>query len=125
MQRFPLNMPRSCTRSIAAAFVISAWMTLVVAAQNQLQSSKDRPTTVDAAVHDILSNLSDEEKMQIRITRKDGLMQLHFGLVTGIRNRYGLLKGNDKLLLSACGHPCRPDDASVKIIEALWEALQK
>jgi hypothetical protein len=100
-------------------------MTLVVAAQNQLQSSKDWPTTVDAAVHDILSNLSDEEKMQIRITRKDGLMQLHFGLVTGIRNRYGLLKGNDKLLLSACGHPCRPDDASVKIIEALWEALQK
>lgn len=32
--------------------------------------------------------------------------------------------GNDKLILSACGRPCHPDDASMKIIEALWQALQ-
>jgi hypothetical protein len=41
-----------------------------------------------------------------------------------IRNRYGLWRGNDKLILSACGQPCHPDDASMKIIEAIWEEFR-
>jgi hypothetical protein len=119
-------MLRLCARSIGVALAFSAWANFGFAAQNETPPpSNNWPTTVDDAVHDILSNLSDEEKMQIRITRKEGLMQLHFGLVTGIRDRYGIGRGNDKLMLSACGRPCRPEDASIKIIEALWDALQK
>jgi hypothetical protein len=121
-----LIMLLSFSRPLAGAVAFSAWATLAFAAQNQTSPpSNNWPTTVDGAVQDILSNMSDDVKMQIRISRKDHLIELHFGLMTGIRNRYGLGSGNDKLMLSACGHPCRPEDASIKIIEAVWDALQK
>ena len=121
-----LIMLLSFSRPLAGAVVFSAWATLAFAAQNQTSPpSNNWPTTVDGAVQDILANMSDDVKMQIRISRKDRLIELHFGLMTGIRNRYGLGSGNDKLMLSACGHPCRPEDASIKIIEAVWDALQK
>lgn len=80
---------------------------------------------MDGAVHDILSNMSDDVKMQIRVSRRNSLVESHFGLMTGIRERYGLWNGNEQLILSACGHPCLPEDAAIKIIEALWDELQK
>jgi hypothetical protein len=118
-------MFRSLLQSIAVALFVSALTTVIATAQSPTLPSKDWPTTIDDVVHDILSNMSDEEKMQIRITRREGLGQLHYGLVTGIHNRYGLWNGNKKLIVSACGHPCRPEEASTKIIEALWDELQK
>jgi hypothetical protein len=114
------------SRSLAKAVVFSTWSTLAFAAPNQAPPpSNDWPTTVDGAVKDILSNMSDDVKMQVRISRKDRLVELHFGLMAGIRNRYGVGSGNNKLTLSACGHPCPPEEASIKIIEAVWDALQK
>ncbi len=32
---------------------------------------------------------------------------------------------SSRLTVSACGQPCHPDDASMRIIEAVWQALQK
>jgi hypothetical protein len=116
----------SFSTRLAKAVVFSAWSTLIFAAQNQTSPpSSNWPTTVEGAVQDILSYMSDNVKMQISISRKDHLIELHFGLMTGIRDRYGLGSGNNKLMLSACGRPCRPEDASIRIIEAVWDALQK
>lgn len=84
------------------------------------------PETVDATVQMIISRLSEKDKLVVRNTKKKDLIQFHHGWGTGIRNYYGLWRGNRKLLLSACnGEPCHPDDASMKIIEAVWERLQK
>jgi hypothetical protein len=44
---------------------------------------------------------------------------------TKLALRIALWNGNERLILSACGRPCRPEDASIKIIEALWDELQK
>jgi len=55
--------------------------------------------------------------------RKEELISLHFTLGLDIRNRDGLWSGNESLVLSACGTPCHPDDASMRIIEALWRQL--
>lgn len=82
------------------------------------------PTSVQATVEDILKLLSDEDKATLRETRKDDLIMFHHGWGTGIRNHYGLWRGNDKLIESACGKGCHPDDASMVIIEAVWSALQ-
>ncbi|WP_368736636.1 DUF6794 domain-containing protein [Bradyrhizobium campsiandrae] len=82
------------------------------------------PATVHETVQDLLPRIPLAERMRIKTTKKDQLISLYFGLGTLIRNRYGLWRGNDKLILSACGRPCHPDDASMKIIEALWQALQ-
>lgn len=82
------------------------------------------PTSVQETVADILKSLSDEDKATLRKTRKDDLIMFHHGWGTGIRNHYGLWRGNDKLIESACGKGCHPDDASMVIIEAVWLALQ-
>ena len=82
------------------------------------------PTTVQATVADLLSALPEEDKDAIRNTKKDDLIQYHHGWGTGIRNHYGLWRGNQALIKDACGKPCHPDDASMVIIEAVWQALQ-
>jgi hypothetical protein len=43
----------------------------------------------------------------------------------GIRNHYGLWHGNSRLIEAVCGGPCHPDDASIIIIEKVWDALQQ
>ncbi|MBD9437636.1 hypothetical protein IB223_16185 [Pseudoxanthomonas sp. PXM03] len=82
------------------------------------------PTTVRATAADILGSLSDEAKASLRKTKKDDLIMFHHGWGTGIRNHYGLWRGNDKLIESACGKGCHPDDASMVIMEAVWSVLQ-
>jgi hypothetical protein len=83
------------------------------------------PTTLSATVNDIIALLSDEGKETLRKTKREDLIEFHFGWGMEIRNYYGLWRGNNKLLESACGKPCHPDDATMVIIEKVWEALQK
>lgn len=83
------------------------------------------PTTVQAAVEDIVGALSEDDKATLRKTEKEDLIRFHHGWGTGIRNDYGLWRGNRQLLESACGKPCHPDDASMVIIEAVWSALRR
>ena len=87
--------------------------------------SADWATTVEEAVRDILANMSAEEKTKIREAKRENLGQLHLTWGVAIRNRYGLWGGNRKLMLSACGRPCHPDDASMKITEAVWDELHR
>lgn len=93
--------------------------------QSQTAQNKEWPTTVDAAVKDLIASLSSEDKAKIKNTEKKDLIQFHMGWGTGIRNHYGLLKGNDALREDACGKRCHPDDASMVIIEKVWEVLQQ
>lgn len=82
------------------------------------------PITVKATVVDLLSTMSAESKETVRKTKKDALIKFHHGWGTGIRNHYGLWRGNIALIEDACGKPCHPDDASMVIIEAVWKALK-
>jgi hypothetical protein len=81
------------------------------------------PKTVDEAVTRLISGLNDEEKARVRDTKKDDLISFHHGWGTGIRNEFGLWRGNTNLM-AAC-HADHPDDASMVIIEAVWQRLQK
>ncbi len=83
------------------------------------------PKTLDATVEDILAGMSAEDKKIIRSLEKEQLIQYHHGWGTDIRNEYGLWRGNEALMVSACGRPCLPDTASMYIIEAVWAALQE
>jgi hypothetical protein len=96
-----------------------------VFAQEEPELGPDNwPTSVQAAVADILVSLSDEDKATLRNTKEDDLIMFHHGWGTGIRNHYGLWRGNGKLIESVCGKGCHPDDASMVIIETVWSALQ-
>jgi hypothetical protein len=82
------------------------------------------PTTVEETVDDILLKMSDESKKRVRTTKNEDLIRFHLGWVMGIRNYYGLWRGNTQLIWSACAKPCHSDTASI-IIEAVWRRLQK
>jgi hypothetical protein len=84
--------------------------------------SQNWPTTVEAAVKEILARLPEADRSIIKAMRKEELIKLHFTLGLDIRNRAGLWSG-ESLMLSACGTPCHPDDASMRIIEAVWLRL--
>ena len=56
---------------------------------------------------------------------KTDLILFHHGGGTGIRNDFGLWRGNDKLI-GSCGkgQQVHPDSCSMLIIEAVWDLLQ-
>ena len=114
-------MHRALSLTIAV-FVLASGS--VWAADDVLSPDK-WPTSVAETVRDIVQRLPEQDKQVVRTAKKEDLIKFHHGWGTGIRNHYGLWRGNDKLILSACGKPCHPDDASMVIIEAVWQALQK
>lgn len=83
------------------------------------------PVSVDAVVADMISALSEEDKDIIRRSERKDLLELHRRWGPGIREHYGLTRGNVKLLESACGRACHPERASIIIITKLRDALQK
>ena len=83
--------------------------------------------TLDEAVGVAIAALSDEEKARMVAMAQSELIGLHFGLGMWIRNHLGLWKGNDELMLAIGqgNESIAPDDASMVIIEAVWERLRE
>jgi hypothetical protein len=109
---------------LAIAVVITLCSTAWAAGDEVLSPDK-WPTSVAETVRHIVQRMPEKDKERVRGTKKEDLIKFHHGWGTGIRNYYGLWRGNDKLIISACGKPCHPDDASMVIIEAVWVALHK
>ncbi|MHC4418834.1 MAG: DUF6794 domain-containing protein [Planctomycetota bacterium] len=87
------------------------------------------PRTYEEAVAELLAVMSAEDKRSVQSTPKDDLIEFHFGWGMGIRNDFGLWGGSNKQLLESCAkrsgvEHIHPDDASMLIIEGVWEALQ-
>lgn len=80
------------------------------------------PKTRKEAVDRVLSEMSEKDQETLRNTSKDELVRYHFGLGLGIRNDFGMWKGNNALLKD-CGASI-PDDASMMIIRDAWRRLQ-
>jgi hypothetical protein len=113
-------------RTSAAIFVLAAaWSGACSWAAEGNLPPDQWPTSVPEAVTHIVGRMSEADKKRLRETKEDDLIVFHHGWGTEIRNHYGLWRGNDKLILSACGRPCHPDHASMAIIAAIWRALQK
>jgi hypothetical protein len=81
------------------------------------------PSTIDEAVDFILSEMSDEDKKTFRETPRNDLIKYHHGFGTAVRNKLGLWSGNSKLMQAT--NKQHPDDASMVIIEALWDRLNE
>ena len=84
------------------------------------------PKTVEATVADIIAGMSNSDKEMVRKTKRDELSKFHFSWGMGIRNHYGLLRGNEELLRDACDDHwlLDADEASHRIVEAVWDALE-
>ncbi|MFW5397669.1 MAG: hypothetical protein XXXNARYT_003397 [Candidatus Accumulibacter regalis] len=88
---------------------------------------KQVPETIDEAVGVVIAALSDEERARITDMAQSELIGLHLGRGTWIRNNIGLWKGNDTLMRAIGeGDPSiHPDDASMVIIEEVWQRLRE
>lgn len=92
------------------------------------KQKKNWPETIEEAVEQLLSLMSEEDKHCLKKTPKKDLIMFHFSLGLYIRNNFGLWKGNRELLqyISKSDFPfVHPDDASMIIIEELWKRLRK
>ena len=91
-------------------------------------TNQDWPQTVGKAVDLLVGALSEQDKQRIRAMPKDDLIQFHFGWGMSIRNAFGLWGGNAALMRSCAEVSGRafmhPDDASMVIIEAVWQRLR-
>lgn len=92
---------------------------------NTDDKSEDKlPQTLDQAVDRIVSKLKEDDKLTVKNTPFNDLIQYHHGWGTGIRNSFGLWGDNKELIVSICGpKECHPDDASMAIIYGVWNKL--
>lgn len=87
----------------------------------QLNDPDDqRPKTVEATTHYLLSTLPAKTLQELAVLKKDELIQTHFGLALLLRNR--ILKNNYALNLDAGERNL--DETSSVLVKALWETLQ-
>ena len=83
------------------------------------------PTTCDAAVARLATQLPQSEKESLAAMERSDLILLHHGFGTGIRNEFGLWGGNFAFIKSCSGkRNAHPDHVSMIIIERLWDSLQ-
>lgn len=87
-----------------------------------LRPSSEWPQTVSAAVDTLLRHFSAADSAQLRDVKRADMFKYHFGFGTGIRNDFGLWRGNHSLLRS-CGQPTDPEGCSGVILDSLWQRL--
>ena len=90
------------------------------------RNQKPLPKTIDEAIDFVLARLSDKDREQLRKTPEEGLLEHHFGLGMWIRNKLRLW--DTKIDISEPISELKfmlPDDASMRIIEGVWEKLQQ
>ena len=88
-----------------------------------LKESETWPRTLEEAVEKIISTMPKEDGPVIMKTPREELSKYHHSWGQGIRNAFGLWKGNPWLTESVCGEECHPDEVSMKIMEAVWDKL--
>ena len=81
------------------------------------------PRTVEQAVTRIVMDMDEADRKVVKDTRKEDLIRFHHGWGTSIRNEFGLWRDNTNLMTDC--HADHPDAASMVIIEAVWQRLQK
>ena len=82
------------------------------------------PHTVAEAVPSILALLTPTQQSIISNTARENLFWLQGEWGDDIEQLLGLNSGNTALREAACGHPCPVDQATLKLMEASWEALK-
>jgi hypothetical protein len=81
----------------------------------------DLPRTVKDAVDSLLKDLGEENLALIRTTEYDDLIDHHFGLGLLIRSLFVL---HDNPALVQDTGTTNADDASLKILQALWRRMR-
>lgn len=87
------------------------------------------PKTVEDAIGQLIAEMPLKAKTTIANMTEAELVALNMSLGRYIKDKYGLISGNEELMdscrLKSGGHRIREDDAATVIIHQLWQKLQK
>lgn len=83
------------------------------------------PSTVAEAVPHILGSLSLTQRSIIGGTSKGNLYLFMGDWGEDIQVLLGLKRGNTTLVQTSCGQPCTAEQATLKLMEAAWDALPR
>jgi hypothetical protein len=87
-------------------------------------SPRSWPATVDEALAILDTQLDDESKRKLAYMGYDDLIELHHGWGTSIRNKFGMLEGNEPLLRDCDPEYVHADTCSTVIISRLWKKVR-
>jgi hypothetical protein len=94
-----------------------------------MTNEEKQPQSVDEAVDMLHANMGLNDEILLATMREENLIDVHFALGYHIRHEFGLWTGNDALLEScriiSGDNNLHVDDASMLIVRALWEKVQK
>ena len=93
--------------------------------QSTANNKVKKLSTVEAVTQDFLATLPSEERTLLRAMPKSKLITLQRSMGNTVQIKYGLVEANDALTMNVCQRMCSPDEASMKIIEAVWTKLQE
>ena len=82
---------------------------------------KNAPSNVEEAVNRLYQDMRPLDIENWKSYKKDELINFHFNLGRHIRNEFGLWMGNDSLMKDT--GETHADEASMVIIEKLWEKI--
>jgi hypothetical protein len=108
-------MLKPATAFLAYCLVASPWAAEPVAA----------PETLGSAAAMALAKLGPSQRSIVRGTAKDSLVMLVPEWGEDIQELLQLNAENKKLLAVICKRSCTPEEATLMVMEAVWEALQK
>ncbi len=109
-------------KQIGPALALLLLSTAVLAEVKPLPHSS-WPHTVAEAVPHILGTLTPTQRQIIQATSKDSLFLFMGEWGEDIEQLVGLNNGNAVLTQASCGHPCTVEQATLKLMEATWDAL--
>jgi hypothetical protein len=100
---------------LACCLVASIWAAEPVAA----------PETLESAVAVALAKLGPSQRSIVRGTAKDNLVMLMPEWGEDLEVQLQLSGENKNLLAVICKRSCTPEEATLAVMQAVWEALQK
>jgi hypothetical protein len=90
-----------------------------------------RYRTIEAIAKHIISQLSENDRVNLKTIPKDQLILFHHSFGRNIRNHYGLWNPKHPITREWINdgdgwdrHPCHPDATSHKVMIRAWEMIQ-
>jgi hypothetical protein len=87
--------------------------------------SASAPETLEAAVSAVIARMNPSQKSIVRGTAKDSLFLLLGEWGDDIEERLLLKNKNNKLATTVCKKTCSSEEATLIIMKAAWDELQK
>ena len=81
------------------------------------------PRTLTEAVPLIVATLTPAQKSIVRGTSRENLFMLQGEWGEDIEQLLGLRSGNTALVTAVCGATCSVDEATLRLLQATWDAV--